>query len=493
MKKLHFLLGLIMLLNVFSVWGDEKITIIQGESETIQLPFVLKSYRILPTDSKVFKVEELDPDLRIIANTIGEANLVVNGIAGDQRIYSIVVKSNLMTLLRKLRNDLKDLTELEIAINEDRIVVRGTVTNPDHWSHLQRVMATYKDKTIVNYTSFSPSSDALMDLKKRLQDAGFVFAETREDMKDGELFLYSKSDTVFISGKVFNEESKAKVEQSIQTAPIIAGNLVKKVLDITVVKPLLTVEVAFVSVSDSDNFTRTGNVNPIGMVDASFFRRWFDGSEQNRTTAIGTSMGSTLSLLQSNLVSKVMEQASISFPNGGSGNQKFGGTVKVPVSGVDNGDLKDVTFGYSATISGGLTSASEVELQMTLSQQDVITDAKGNYVQKDNSVEMTLPLEMNKTFVISHHKKLTEMSSEVLFPVLGRIPVLNWFFSDKANRQETVHVLVLVSASIQDRTTDKKIELNSQEELNKAGQSTKDLIDKPIGESISKDVENILH
>ena len=493
MKKIQFLLGLIMLLNVFSVWGDEKIVIIQGETETIQLPFVLKSYRILPTDSKVFKVEELDSNLRVIANSIGEANLVVNGIAGDQRIYSIVVKSNLMTLLRKLRNDLKDLTELEIAINEDRIVVRGTVTNPDHWSHLQRVMSTYKDKTIVNYTSFTPSSDALMDLKKRLQDAGYVFAENKEEMKDGELFLTSSSDTVFISGKVFNEEAVAKVNQSLQTSPIIAGKLVKAVLDITVVKPLLTVEVAFVSLSDSDNFTRTGNMNPIGTFDASFLRRWLDGREQNRTIAIGTSMGGTLSLLQSNLVSKVMEQAAISFPNGGSGSHTFGGTIKVPVSGVDNGDLKDVTFGYNASISGGLKSASEVELQMKLSQQDVVTDEKGNYVQKDNSVDMTLPLELNKTYIVSHHRKLTEMSSESGTPILRNIPVVKWFFSDRGDRKEIVNVLVLVSASIQDRTTDTTIELNPQGELQKSEQDTKDLIKKPIGESITNDVENILH
>ena len=492
MKKLHFLLGLIMFLTLFSVWGDEKIVIVQGETETIQLPFVLKSYRILPTDTKVFKVEELDSNLRVIANAIGEANLVVNGIAGDQRIYSIVVKSNLTTLLRKIRNDLKDLTEVDIAINEDRIVVRGTVTNPDHWAHLQRVMASYKDKAIVDYTTFSPSSDALLDLKKRLQDAGFVFAESRQDMKDGELFLSSTSDTVFISGKVFNEESKAKVEQSLQTAPIIAGKLVKLVLDITVVKPLLTVEVAFVSLSDSDNFTRTGNLNPIGTFDASFLRRWLDGNEQRRTIAIGSSMGGTLSLLQSNLVSKVMEQDSMSFPNGGSGTNTFGGTVKVPVSGVDNGDLKDVTFGYNATIEGLLKSATEVELQMKLSQQDVATDVNGNYVQSDNTVVMTLPLELNKTYIVSHHKKLTQMSAEDGFPILRSIPIIKWFFSDASNRTEVVNVLVLVHASIQDRTTDRQIEFDSNGELKKADQDTKDLIQKPIGEEISNDVENIL-
>ena len=200
-------------------------------------------------------------------------------------------------------------------------------------------------------------------------------------------------------------------------------------------------------------------------------------------------MNGTLSMLQSNLVAKVLEQGSMSFPNGGSGTSNFGGTIKVPVSGIDSGDLKDVTFGYNVTISGELTSEKKVKLNMNLRQQDVVTDEKGNYVQKENSVTLDLPLELDKTHIVSHHKKLTEMSSESGFPVLGKIPVIKWFFSDSGDRKEVVNVLVLVSASVRTKTSEYTIELDPQESIDKIDKDTHEILDDSM--SVGDDLEKI--
>lgn len=489
MKKLHFLLWLVLFLSVSVVWGDESISLLQGETKTIQLPFVLNTYRILPTDSKMVRVEEMDSShLRVIGGSVGEVSLVVNGLTGEQRVYSVVVKSNLTATLRKIRKDLENLTELDISINEDRIVINGTVSNPDHWSHLQRVLPLYS-KDCVCFATFAISADTVLDLKKRLQDAGFSFAESRETQKPGELLLTSNKDTIFLSGELFNKKAIDDVNRVLDTAPIMIDGLVKKALNLTTAEKILDISVAFVSLSDSDNFTRTGNINPIGTFDASFLRRWLDGREAVKTIGIGSSMNGTLSMLQSNLVAKVLEQGSMSFPNGGSGTSNFGGTIKVPVSGIDSGDLKDVTFGYNVTISGELTSEKKVKLNMNLRQQDVVTDEKGNYVQKENSVTLDLPLELDKTHIVSHHKKLTEMSSESGFPVLGKIPVIKWFFSDSGDRKEVVNVLVLVSASVRTKTSEYTIELDPQESIDKIDKDTHEILDDSM--SVGDDLEKI--
>ena len=133
---------LVALLAVLALPGAEaqKLTLPLGSTRTIQLPFVLKEFRILPAGSNRIKVEEMDSHLRIIANAIGDVSLIVNGISGEQRSYNISVKSNLSNVLKKLRNDLDLLTELDISINEDQIVIKGTVSDPGHWAHLQKVL-----------------------------------------------------------------------------------------------------------------------------------------------------------------------------------------------------------------------------------------------------------------------------------------------------------------------------------------------------------------
>ena len=413
-------------------------------------------------------------------------------MTGEQRVYSVVVKSNLTATLRKIRKDLENLTELDIFINEDRIVITGTVSNPDHWSHLQRVLPLYS-KDCVSFATFAISADTVLDLKKRLQNAGFVFAGNNEPPKTGELTMTSTSDTVYISGELYSKSSIQKIEPTLKAAPIMSSNLIKLENQVTLAKPMLNVMVAFVTVSDTDNFNRTGNINPVGTFDASFLRRWLDGAERAKTIAFGTSMDGTLSLLQSNLVSKVQEKGSVQFPNGGNGDYKFGGTIKVPVSGTDNGDLKDVTYGNTINISGELISRDAVDLQLSITQQDVTTDAQGNYDQKENSVKMPFTLDLDKTYIVAHHKKKSEMDSDTGTPFLMRLPIIKYFFSDEGHREEETDVMILVSASIMENTTIDKIEMNTEGALIKSGKDTKELIQTPIMDGLSKDAENVFH
>lgn len=494
MRKIHFLLCLVLILAVFVVRGDETIQISQGETKTLELPFVLKSYRVLPANTKVVRVEEMDSHLRIIAGSIGQATLIVNGITGEQSSYTIEVRSNLTRLQIQLQNDLDGLNELDYSINEDRIVIRGTVTKPDHWAHLQRVLPMYKDKC-VSFASFAVSTDSLLDLKKRLQDAGFAFAESRESQKQGELLLTSNRDTIYISGELYSKKNIEKVEQVLSTAPIMSGDLVKKVISLTLPQAQLGVNVAFVSLSDSDNFNRTGNVNPVATFDASFLRRWLDGSSRSKTFGFSSDMAGTISLLQADMASKLLDQGVVTIPNGGKGDFKFGGSIKVPVSGLENGDLKDISFGYIVNVGGELISEDEVQIQMDGSLSEVKSiSADGTIVMEENKINVDVPLKLKNTYVVAHHKKETEMTTISGVPILKDIPLIGIFFSTKTVTKEKSDILVLVSVEIQDNTIEHpdNIGVDSQEVVDRSQESTRDLVEKPFSENLEDSLDKII-
>ena len=138
MKKVILLAILLLSFSAYSQ-DAEKVSIPVGSTKSFQVPFVLKEFRLLPAGTNCIKVEEMDLYLRITAKSIGDVTLVVNGIAGEQKAYAISVKSNLTTILKKLRSNLDNVPELDVSINDDQIEIKGTVTNPEHWRHFQKV------------------------------------------------------------------------------------------------------------------------------------------------------------------------------------------------------------------------------------------------------------------------------------------------------------------------------------------------------------------
>ena len=156
MKKIILLLVWLCATFVMAL-ESSKISMIVGTSKSITAPFIIDSYKVIPKSDKV-QIEATDSQLRVMANSIGEFLILVEG-AGLKKEYSISVKSNLTKTLKQLRTDLDVLTELDVSINEENIVIKGEISNPEHWSFLERVLSSYSGK-VINYATFRPTEQS---------------------------------------------------------------------------------------------------------------------------------------------------------------------------------------------------------------------------------------------------------------------------------------------------------------------------------------------
>ena len=167
----------------------KTISMTVGKSVVEDTNMAIKSYRIEPL-TDIIKVSLTgETFLHITANKQGEATIIVNSVGGETKMYAVTVQSTLTTELRKLRNDLEDLPELDINIDEDRIVIKGTVSNSEHWAHFQRVLANNRGGKIVNYAVFRPSTATLTKLQKQLEERGFTFCAPDAVPGPGELLM----------------------------------------------------------------------------------------------------------------------------------------------------------------------------------------------------------------------------------------------------------------------------------------------------------------
>ena len=448
MKKYTMLL--IVFFSMLQVFADsEKINMIIGTTKSIQVPFVIDSYKLIPAKTDVIKVEASESHIQIMASAIGEVTLLVSG-GGIQKDYTISVRSNLAKTLRKLRSDLDTLTELDITTNEDQIVVRGIITNPEHWAHLMKVLPNYSGKC-VNFATFKPSAETVLGLKKMLTEAGYVFSSHGQN-KIGELSMSMSSDAVVISGEMYSQKDVDRIKQllSTQTWLVIGGKTdpslgkVQAIVNLTVVESVLQVDIVYVGISETDSKSVGSNTIPVG----SFYAKGlYDlvAGKGSGSAVINGNMDSTVKFLAANGISRTYHAGHVSFANNDpqGGTLHTGGTVYVKVNGVENGSLQNIEFGLKIKVNGGLVSPTRTKLTLDLKNSALLGADGNSYTLSEDSTKQTVFCDLDKTIVIAGSNKIGQDTSKSGLPVLRNTPVLKWFVSEDRNSQTETKLLVL--------------------------------------------------
>jgi len=448
MKKYTILL--IVFFSMLQVFADsEKINMIIGTTKSIQVPFVIDSYKLIPAKTDVIKVEASESHIQIMASAIGEVTLLVSG-GGIQKDYTISVRSNLAKTLRKLRSDLDTLTELDITTNEDQIVVRGIITNPEHWAHLMKVLPNYSGKC-VNFATFKPSAETVLGLKKMLTEAGYVFSSHGQN-KIGELSMSMSSDAVVISGEMYSQKDVDRIKQllSTQTWLVIGGKTdpslgkVQAIVNLTVVESVLQVDIVYVGISETDSKSVGSNTIPVGSFSAKGLYDLVAGKGSG-SAVINGNMDSTVKFLAANGISRTYHAGHVSFANNDpqGGTLHTGGTVYVKVNGVENGSLQNIEFGLKIKVNGGLVSPTRTKLTLDLKNSALLGADGSSYTLSEDSTKQTVFCDLDKTIVIAGSNKIGQDTSKSGLPVLRNTPVLKWFVSEDRNSQTETKLLVL--------------------------------------------------
>ena len=448
MKKYTMLL--IVFFSMLQVFADsEKINMIIGTTKSIQVPFVIDSYKLIPAKTDVIKVEASESHIQIMASAIGEVTLLVSG-GGIQKDYTISVRSNLAKTLRKLRSDLDTLTELDITTNEDQIVVRGIITNPEHWAHLMKVLPNYSGKC-VNFATFKPSAETVLGLKKMLTEAGYVFSSHGQN-KIGELSMSMSSDAVVISGEMYSQKDVDRIKQllSTQTWLVIGGKTdpslgkVQAIVNLTVVESVLQVDIVYVGISETDSKSVGSNTIPVGSFSAKGLYDLVAGKGSG-SAVINGNMDSTVKFLAANGISRTYHAGHVSFANNDpqGGTLHTGGTVYVKVNGVENGSLQNIEFGLKIKVNGGLVSPTRTKLTLDLKNSALLGADGNSYTLSEDSTKQTVFCDLDKTIVIAGSNKIGQDTSKSGLPVLRNTPVLKWFVSEDRNSQTETKLLVL--------------------------------------------------
>jgi len=466
------LLGVMRVLPA-SAADATPVTVSVGKMELLNLPFPVQGYRL--ADPSLAKVETLGPQqLRVMGLKAGMTDLQVTGEGSVSALFALTVLENINAVLSAVKRDLDAVPEVDVAINLGRVVLKGEVSNIEHWKYLLKVVDLYKD-SVANLVTFYPAPEVMLSLKAAFEKAGLTVldADAPTDKKvPGAIRLAFSGNSIFVNGLVYSQKDKDRITQIIEAqnwltvprkreggeaaqAQAADDPRVKALLDIEVVPTMLEMDVVFVGVTDSEEKQIGVNLAKAGLIVLNSTSAGFQGNLDNNSSgwagsySINSGLQGALKFFAGSGPGRFQTAGHMTFKNDSPEWRTYhsGGTLKVKVATRDATSLEDIDYGLIMKIKGGLLDAktASVDVNIELSYPvPVGTD----YDLKRNRIETTVNCPVGHTMVLAGMKSLIEQSSTEGVPFLRSVPAISWFFSEKNNLKEDSKVLILLSPQI---------------------------------------------
>ena len=160
-------------------------------------------------------------------------------------------------------------------------------------------------------------------------------------------------------------------------------------------------------------------------------------------------MAQTVSYFSRRGISRTYKAGSVSFTNGiNEGYLKVGGTQYVKVRGRDDGDLKEINYGFIVTVKGEIINRRQIRLNINLEYSHMTDELN----KEESSIRTERIVEFDKTAIIGGFKDITRSISNDGMPVLRNTPVVQWFVSQRNDSELTSDLLILVSPRVSSDT-----------------------------------------
>jgi type II secretory pathway component GspD/PulD (secretin) len=445
-----------------SAQDAESLSIPIGSMKVVQVPFVIQGYRVVdPTIAKVEKVD--DRQVRIMGVKVGSTSVQLTGDNGASSLYAITVVESAKELLLAMRKDLDNIPEVELTENRNRVVLKGEINSVDHWQLLVRALKAYDEKQYLNLVVFRPAPEMLMRLKDALVKAGSKVAANPEAPAKGEITMKYSGDALLIGGTVYCPAELEKIRSVIAANDWLTFKKSENpadqyktvaVLNIQMESVMIELDVVYVGVTDNQNDKIGVNLMEQGLVAVGAVAGVVGHGQSSHSGGgymVGTGLNGVLKAMATNGVKRFKSAGHLTFKSNETPDwQRFhsGGTLKVKLGGQVGGapaDLKDIDYGLSLKVKGGLidNQTASLQLELELSSPDLM--ANGDYDLKRNNVTTRIDCGLGKTYVLGGMKDMVQNTTGPTgVPFLRSIPVVDWFFSEKEDKMMNMQVLVLV-------------------------------------------------
>lgn len=442
----------------------ESVTISQDEVRTLEVPFEIigyesssKSVKILRSKGRRLEIKGVEP---------GYADISLNSNSMS-KTFKVHVTNSLASLYRDLCKDISDFSEVTAEMSHNAITLRGEISKYSRYLAFMNILDKYRD-SYRNYVAYKPGPEMFDSLRRQLVDAGFK-VENDIPKKAGTVGMKISSGILTFYGRMLCDNDIEEIKKIVSSQKWLSAgpNPTEVVYNLEVDDTQLDVNVVIVGVTRSQ-LARMGNSGANGTVLSVDLQSWFRylagelppglGSDAPQKSGFGglaymnTGIQGAIQFFGENGVSDFRDGGHVTITSNSKGVQQAvyenGGTLNVEIHGRDVADLKEINFGLTIKVSGGLVKADKVRLILEVEKSLAPIKQDDDYLQRKTRSKSEIVCNLGQTAVISGQREITRTKSDSGYAFLRHVPVLSSLFGYEEENVEELQLLILVSPQI---------------------------------------------
>lgn len=269
---------------------------------------------------------------------------------------------------------------------------------------------------------------------------------------------------IFIEGRILREQDiviindmKNKLSKEVSSGTVVFNVITPKVslqamilLDVQVVEvrrdDLMKVGVEWSGSAIGPFYEMEGEFN--GVLDFDKYYSFFGFGREQGTSNPATEFNSTINLLQTNGIARVLAQPKLVTKSGSKAEFLAGGEIPIPINGRDGEitvEFKQVgvilDFEPVADPDGFISTKINVEVS-AVDESVTVRDIPGFTSRKTN---MEMNVQTGQTMVISGMLQAEDSKAISKVPGLGSIPIIGELFKSRSFQESTTELVIFVT------------------------------------------------
>ena len=412
------------------VWGvamiaqADDLVVLKGASERVAVDGIR---RVTVANPAIIDAKPALDGQSVLVTGISEGNseLRIERLQGAELVTNVVVRSDLNQMLDQVKELLSDVEGLEIKIMGNKILLKGKILTRSDNEKVNKVISAYSS-VILNMSAFDTSATAHAYEQAILQEIGLDTITAKV-----------MGDTVVLEGVVY---SAAELKRAEEIARLKMPN-VKSLL--TIQDVMIETDVQFVELTGDKNKDMGFNVLDTITMGAS--ANGGQGARGRLPIKFGLSGSAKIKALLGSGNGKIVASPHLSTKSGEVGTFQSGGTKYFSVSGTTSGDLKSVDYGVILKVKPILQGRDRVMNEVTVEVSVPVPDASGMLTLDKYNTTCTSLCKVGESMVLSGMVQTMSKSNSSKTPLLGDVPLVNLFFSNKTADKSRKEFVIVVT------------------------------------------------
>lgn len=407
----------------------QEVVLLKGSSTEIPVPEGIRKLAV--SNPSIIDVRPGGDGKSVVVSglMIGSSDLTVERLQGLDLVTKFVVRSDLQETVAEIKELLADVVGLEIKVVGGKVVLRGNLVNTQHYNAVKEVEKAYSS-VLLNLSTFDRGSiEGYVEqaIKKELEEAGITTVSTKV-----------RGEKAMLEGVVYSETDMAKALEIVKLKMPSVINLIR-VQELMIETDLLFVQV------DKDDAREFGN-NVLKSVEARGGGDFSGGGSGKPSLGYATSASAVakINALVGAGRATVINRVHLSTKSGGEGLFRDGGETYFTVAGNVGGSLSKVEYGITMKVKPTMQGKDRVLNEVALEVSAPTSKSAGALSLSVFRSQNTVICKVGESVVLSGLIQTLVNHFNEKTPVLGDIPLLSLFFSQKSARQSKKELVALL-------------------------------------------------